>query len=186
MYPSHIWSTFPSFVLCESFVFVVIYCRYKSVLAHTALNYRHFSPVPGPTNAHCKPQYFAAYELHMCSHLEDVINFNHIGEINQKLNVPEKNTGWSKSHATHSWHMFYLSKINYIEIRKQKTMLCQVLKMSTAFSNAYIHSFPHVWCNLTPNFDRNGFCPRFLCHENGSPDEILSICLAQKNWEMYP
>jgi hypothetical protein len=26
----------------------------------------------------------------------------------------------------------------------------------------------------------------FLCHGNGSPDEILSICLAQENREMYP
>jgi hypothetical protein len=26
----------------------------------------------------------------------------------------------------------------------------------------------------------------FLCHRNGSPDDILSICLAQENREMYP
>jgi hypothetical protein len=26
----------------------------------------------------------------------------------------------------------------------------------------------------------------FLCHGNGSPDEILSICLAQENREIYP
>jgi hypothetical protein len=26
----------------------------------------------------------------------------------------------------------------------------------------------------------------FLCHGNGSPDEILQICLAQENREMYP
>jgi hypothetical protein len=26
----------------------------------------------------------------------------------------------------------------------------------------------------------------FLCHGNGSLDEILSICLAQENREMYP
>jgi hypothetical protein len=32
-------------------------------------------------------------------------------------------TGWSKSHAKHSLHMFYLSELNYNEIRKQKTML---------------------------------------------------------------
>jgi hypothetical protein len=25
-----------------------------------------------------------------------------------------------------------------------------------------------------------------LCHGNGSPDDILSICLAQENREMYP
>jgi hypothetical protein len=42
------------------------------------------------------------------------------------------------------------------------------------------------YCNLTPKFDRNGFCPvRFLCHGSGSPDEILSICLVQGNREMY-
>jgi hypothetical protein len=35
-------------------------------------------------------------------------------------------------------------KINYIEIRKQKTVLYEVLEMSTAFSDACIHSFPHV------------------------------------------
>jgi hypothetical protein len=26
----------------------------------------------------------------------------------------------------------------------------------------------------------------FLCHGNGSPDKILSVCLAQENWEVYP
>jgi hypothetical protein len=26
----------------------------------------------------------------------------------------------------------------------------------------------------------------FLCYENGSPDQILSIYLAQENREMYP
>jgi hypothetical protein len=26
----------------------------------------------------------------------------------------------------------------------------------------------------------------FLCHGNGSPDEILSICLGQEKREMYP
>jgi hypothetical protein len=34
---------------------------------------------------------------------------------------------------------------------------------------------------------RNGFYPaRFLYDGNGSPDEILSICLAQKYRQMYP
>jgi hypothetical protein len=68
-------------------------------------------------------------------------------------------------------------KINYTEIRKQKTMLYQVLEMSTAFSNAWIHSFPHVWCNPLKSFCSDG---------NSSPDKILSICLAQENQEMYP
>jgi hypothetical protein len=41
--------------------------------------------------------------------------------------------------------------------------------------------------HLTPKVDRSGFCPvRFLCHGNGSPEEILSTCLAQENREMYP
>jgi hypothetical protein len=52
-------------------------------------------------------------------------------------------------------------KINSIEIRKQKQRRSKV--------------------------DRNGFCHAcFLCHGNGSPDEILSICLAKENREMYP
>jgi hypothetical protein len=56
--------------------------------------------------------------------------------------------------------------------------------MSTAFGDACIRT---NYRHLTPKVDRNGFCPaRFLCHGNGSPDEILSICLAQENREMYP
>jgi hypothetical protein len=53
-----------------------------------------------------------------------------------------------------------------------------VLEMSTAFSDACVRSFPHVQTRR----------PReeFLCHGNGSPEEILSICLAQENWQMYP
>jgi hypothetical protein len=48
--------------------------------------------------------------------------------------------------------------------------------MSTAFSDACIHSFPHIWCNPVKS----------LCSDrNGSPDEILSICLAQGNREMW-
>jgi hypothetical protein len=56
-------------------------------------------------------------------------------------------TEWSKSHATHYWHMFYLSKNKLHLNQKKKTMLYYVLEMSTAFSDACIHSFPHVWCN---------------------------------------
>jgi hypothetical protein len=41
--------------------------------------------------------------------------------------------------------------------------------------------------HVTPSDEQNGFCPaHFLCHGIGSPDEILSICLAQDNREMYP
>jgi hypothetical protein len=46
-------------------------------------------------------------------------------------------------------------------------MLHEVLEMSTAFSDACIHP------------------ARFLCHENRSPDDILSICLTQEIREMY-
>jgi hypothetical protein len=48
--------------------------------------------------------------------------------------------------------------------------------MSSAFSDARIHSFPHVWCNQVKN----------SCQENGLPDEIVPICLAQEKREMYP
>jgi hypothetical protein len=60
--------------------------------------------------------------------------------------------GWSKSHATHSWHMFYLSKNKLHWNQKTKTMLYYVLEMSTAFSNACIQSFSHVWCNPVKSF----------------------------------
>jgi hypothetical protein len=41
--------------------------------------------------------------------------------------------------------------------------------------------------HLKQKVDSNGFCPgSFLCRENGSPDETLSICLAHENREMYP
>jgi hypothetical protein len=49
--------------------------------------------------------------------------------------------------------------------------------MPTAFSDACIHSFPHddeTWWSVS------------AVTGNGSPDEILSICLAQENREMYP
>jgi hypothetical protein len=45
--------------------------------------------------------------------------------------------------------------------------------MSTAFRDAHIHPFPHVWCNPVQSF---GFRPaRFLCHGNGLPDQELSV-----------
>jgi len=35
--------------------------------------------------------------------------------------------------------------------------------------------------------NHNIFCPgHFPCHGNCSPDEIMSICLAQVNWESHP
>jgi hypothetical protein len=66
-------------------------------------------------------------------------------------------------------------KINYNKIRKQKkTMLYFLLEMSTAFSDACFSS----------RLMQSG--EEFLCHGNGSPDEILSICSAQENREMFP
>jgi hypothetical protein len=49
-----------------------------------------------------------------------------------------------------------------------------MLEMSTAFSDSLSSSRL-----MQPGEE-------FLCHGNGSPDEILSICLAQENREMYP
>jgi hypothetical protein len=65
-------------------------------------------------------------------------------------------------------------KIKYIEIRKKKTMLYKMLEMPAAFNDS---SFPHVWCTSVKSF---------CSDQNSSPDEILSICLAQENREMYP
>jgi hypothetical protein len=71
---------------------------------------------------------------------------------------------------------YIFQKINYIEIRKQK----RILEVSTAFSSAYIHSFPHVWCNPLKSVYSDVY------HRNGLPDKKLSIYLAQENQEMYP
>jgi hypothetical protein len=70
---------------------------------------------------------------------------------------------------------FICKKINYIEIRKQcgiwvgknihRVQRCMHLLFSS--------------CLMQPDEE-------FLCHGNGLPDEILSICLAQENREMYP
>jgi hypothetical protein len=49
--------------------------------------------------------------------------------------------------------------------------------MSTTVSDACSNSFSS--CLMQPDKE-------FLCHGNGSPDEILSICLAQENRRMYP
>jgi hypothetical protein len=43
-------------------------------------------------------------------------------------------------------------KINDAEIREQKNNVIKVLEMSTAFSDARIHSFPHVWRNPAKSF----------------------------------
>jgi hypothetical protein len=52
-----------------------------------------------------------------------------------------------------------------------------MLEMSTAFSDACISLFSS--CLMQPG-------EKFLCDGNGSPKEILSICLVEENQEMYP
>jgi hypothetical protein len=86
-------------------------------------------------------------------------------------------TEWSKSRASHSWHMFYMSK-NKLHWN-QKTKNYVIL----SFRNVHrvyrcMHSLFYS-CLMQPGEE-------FLCHGNGSPDEILLICLAQGNREMYP
>jgi hypothetical protein len=49
--------------------------------------------------------------------------------------------------------------------------------------DGYLSNYSH----LTSKVGRKVLCPaRFLCHGNGSQDEILSICLAQENRKMHP
>jgi hypothetical protein len=45
-------------------------------------------------------------------------------------------------------------------------MLYEVLEMSTAFSDAFINSFPHVWCNSVKSFYSDG---------DGSPEDIVDL-----------
>jgi hypothetical protein len=87
-------------------------------------------------------------------------------------------TGWSKSHATHSWYMFYLSK--------NKLQWNQKTKKHVIVSVGNVHRVQRCMhslfssCLMQPGEE-------FLCHGNGSPDnEILLNCLAQENREMYP
>jgi hypothetical protein len=68
-------------------------------------------------------------------------------------------------------------KINYIDIRKQKNNV--ILSVGNVHRvQRCMHSLVSS-CLMQPGEE-------FLFHGNGSPDEILSICLAQKNREMYP
>jgi hypothetical protein len=62
-------------------------------------------------------------------------------------------------------------KISYIEIR------CLGVTSDHRVRRCVHSLFPS--CLMQPSEE-------FLCHRNGSPDEILSICLAQENREMYP
>jgi hypothetical protein len=84
-------------------------------------------------------------------------------------------TEWSKSHVTHAWHMFYLPK-NKLHWNQKTKKQYYVKFWSTAFSDACIHYFPLVWCNPGKSFS----------HGNDSPDEILSIFLAQENRKWMP
>jgi hypothetical protein len=45
------------------------------------------------------------------------------------------------------WLMFYFSKTKLHSNQKTKNNVILLLEMSTAFSDAFIHSFPHDWCN---------------------------------------
>jgi hypothetical protein len=85
--------------------------------------------------------------------------------------------GWSESHATDSWHMFYLLK--------KKLHSNQKTKNNVILSVGNVHRVQRCMhslfssCLMQPGEE-------FLCHGNVSPDEILSICLVQENQEMYP
>jgi hypothetical protein len=74
-------------------------------------------------------------------------------------------------------------KINYTEIGKQKTMLYQVLEMSTAFSDACIHPSSHVWCNpvnsscVTETVHQTRYC-RFVWHKR------IGKCIPNSYWQV--
>jgi hypothetical protein len=74
--------------------------------------------------------------------------------------------------------------VRFRRIIHSEEKVCSVTFMESVTKfDGYRPNYRH----LTPKVDRNGFCPaRFMCHGNGSPDEILSIYLAQENREMYP
>jgi hypothetical protein len=90
--------------------------------------------------------------------------------------MPYNSTGWSKIHATDSWHMFYLSKNKLHWNQKTKNIILSVGNVH------HIQRCMHLLfssCLMQPSEE-------FLCHGSGSPDKILSVCLAQENREMYP
>jgi hypothetical protein len=79
-----------------------------------------------------------------------------------------------RSHVTHSWHMSYLSK-NKLHWN-QKTKNNVILSVENVHR---VHRCMHSLfssCLMQPGEE-------LLCHGNGSPDEILSICLAQESRE---
>jgi hypothetical protein len=71
----------------------------------------------------------------------------------------------------------YLSNNKLHCNQKRKIMLIKCLKCSPhSAMQAFIF---YLKLDMKPGED-------FLCHRNGSPHEILSICLVQENREMYP
>jgi hypothetical protein len=69
-------------------------------------------------------------------------------------------------------------KINYTEIIKKKNNVILSIGNVQCRVQRCMHLFFSP-CLMQPGEE-------FLCHGNGSPDEILSICLTQENREMYP
>jgi hypothetical protein len=86
-------------------------------------------------------------------------------------------TGWSKSHATHSWNMFCSSKnkLHWNQETKKRYIKCWKCPPCSA-----MHAF-----TLFLMFDATQWRVSAVTG-NSSPDEISSIYLAQENWEMYP
>jgi hypothetical protein len=73
-------------------------------------------------------------------------------------------------------------KINYIEIKKKQKKRCYIKCWKCP-----LHSVMHaITVFLMSDATRWRVSACFLYHRNGSPDEILSIFLAQENQEMYP
>jgi hypothetical protein len=63
----------------------------------------------------------------------------------------------------------------------------KVFSVTSVESDRKCDGYRPNYRHLTPKVDWNGLCPaRFLCHRNGSPDEILSNCLAQTIRESIP
>jgi hypothetical protein len=85
-----------------------------------------------------------------------------------------KSTGWSKSHATHSWHMLYLSK-NKLHWN-QKTKNNVVLSVGNVHR---VHSFPHVLSNpvksscVTETVHQTRYC-RFDWHRRITNQELVT------------
>jgi hypothetical protein len=79
--------------------------------------------------------------------------------------------------VTQPWHMFYLSK-NKLHWN-QKTKNNVILSVGNVHHALQCMHSLFSSCLMEPGEE-------LLCHRNSSPDEILLICLAQENHEMYP